>query len=149
MPKLTKKIIDALDCDGAKPVFLWDSNLAGFGVKALPSGAKKYIVKYRANGGGRAAAQRWLTLGGHGQLTCEQARDLAQQALAAVARGEDPQSEKFKRRSAPLMRDAWIRFETEYLPRRKPRKPVARCYFSSDQSNAGCSDLALGYGQAA
>ncbi|WOK37305.1 site-specific integrase [Sphingomonas sp. C3-2] len=121
MAKITKRSVDTLECVGARPVFLWDDLIAGFGVKALPSGSKKYVVKYRANGGGRGAQQRWISLGGHGQVTCDQARGMAQQVLAAVARGEDPQGEKFKRRSAPTLNDVWIRFEGEYLQLRKPQ----------------------------
>lgn len=120
MPKITKRSVDALTTDGSKPTFLWDEQLSGFGVKALPSGAKRYVVKYRTHGGGRSAPQRWLTLGTHGRLTPDQARDMAQQALAAVARGEDPQGAKFQQRSAPILRDVWRRFEEEHLERKKP-----------------------------
>ena len=120
MARLTKRVVDSLSCVGTAPAFLWDDALAGFGVKALPGGAKKFVVKYRTNGGGRSAPQRWISLGGFGQLTCDQARDMAQQILAAVARGEDPQAEKFKRRTAPTLTDAWAKFEAEELPLRKP-----------------------------
>ncbi|MBW2405256.1 MAG: integrase family protein, partial [Deltaproteobacteria bacterium] len=87
--------------------------------KQPPGKPGRFIVKYRA-GGGRAAPQRWLTLGKHGALTCEQAREMARQALAAVARGEDPQSDKLGKRQAARMRDLWERFATEQLPLKKP-----------------------------
>lgn len=74
---------------------IWDTNLAGFGVKVLPSGKKRYIVKYRVYGGGRSAAQRWMTLGTHGEVPLEQARDHAQQILAAIKCGEDPQGNAY------------------------------------------------------
>jgi integrase len=119
MAKITKRTVDALSSNGSRPQFLWDDALAGFGVKALPSGSKRYVVKYRTSGGGRAAPQRWLMLGTHGQLTPDQARDMAQQALAAVARGEDPQGAKFKQRTAPTLRDVWARFAAEHLPLKK------------------------------
>ena len=44
MPKLTKTLIDALHAGDAKPLYLWDT-LAGFGVKALPTGKKVFVVK--------------------------------------------------------------------------------------------------------
>lgn len=119
MPKITKRTVDALVAEGVRPSMLWDDMLTGFGVKALPSGVKRYLVKYRTNGGGRNAPQRWLTLGTHGQLTPDQARDLAQQALAEVARGGDPQGFKFGQRMAPMLRDVWARFEAEHLPLKK------------------------------
>ncbi len=120
MPKLTKRTVEAIEPAADKPVFAWDSQLSGFGVKVLPSGARKYVVKYRANGGGRAAKQRWMTIGAHGAVTCDQAREIARQTLAAVSRGEDPQSERFKLRAAPTMRDLWARYASEQLPLKKP-----------------------------
>ncbi len=121
MVKLTKRVIDSLTTTSDRPAYLWDDGLAGFGVKALPTGAKKYIVKYRVGAGGRTATQRWLTLGAHGQLTCDQARQMAQQALAAVARGEDPQGVNFMQRTAPTLKDVWERFESTHLVSRKPQ----------------------------
>ena len=120
-PKITKSAVDNLMPDGEAPSFLWDSSLPGFGVKCSPRGAKRYVVKYRADGGGRSARQRWLTLGGHGQLTPDQARKMAQQALAAVARGEDPQGAKASRRSASSVADVWERYEKAHLPSCKPQ----------------------------
>lgn len=119
MRKLTKSLVEALEAVDEKPAFLWDG-LAGFGVKALPSGKKSFVVKYRTNGGGRSAPQRWQTLGSFGQITVEQARQMATQILAAVARGEDPQSSKMARRLAPRLQDVWNRFLTDELPRKKP-----------------------------
>lgn len=121
MPKISKRVVDALEASGSKTTFLWDDRLPGFGVKCLPSGGKRYVVKYRLNGGGRAAPQRWLSLGTHGPLTPDQARELAQQALAAVARGEDPQGAKFHSRQAPTLLDVWERFRHEHLPSKKPQ----------------------------
>lgn len=116
VPKIMKSAVDAMAPAVGKPTFLWDAALPGFGVKCSPAGVKRYIVKYRTSGGGRSAPQRWLTLGGHGQLTPDQARRLAQQALAAVARGEDPQGARSELRSAATLTDVWQRFEAEHLP---------------------------------
>lgn len=120
MPRITKRAVDLLQADCSRPSFLWDDALAGFGVKALPTGGKRYLVKYRAHGGDRRAQQRWLTLGNHGQLTPDQARAMAQQALAAIARGADPQQEKLERRAAATLAVVWERFSAEHLPQRKP-----------------------------
>jgi integrase len=119
VPKLTKTVVDSLVAADGKPIILWDT-ISGFGVKALPSGKKMFVVKYRANGGGRSAQQRWLTIGQFGHITCEQARSMAQQALAAVARGEDPQGDKTNNRSAPRLKDVWDRFAADQLPMKKP-----------------------------
>ena len=89
MARITKRAVEAVE-PTAKPTFPWDDQLPGVGVKVLPNGLRRYLVKYRAGGGGRAAAQRWYTLGTHGAITAEQARGLAQQVLASVARGGRP-----------------------------------------------------------
>jgi integrase len=119
MAKLTKRVVEAVE-PLTKPIYLWDDQLLGFGLKVLPNGQRRYLVKYRAGGGGRAAQQRWYTLGTHGAITVEQARDLAQQTLAAVACGNDPQSNKFALRSAPTMAELWGRYLTDHLPHKKP-----------------------------
>jgi len=120
MPKITKRTVDDLTAHESKPTFLWDEVLSGFGVKALPSGWKRYVIKYRAEGGGRGARQRWLTLGTHGAITPDQARKLAQQTLAAIAMGNDPQQLKMEQRLAPTLEHVWTRYESEHLPQRKP-----------------------------
>jgi integrase len=120
MAKINKRAIDELCSVNEKTAYLWDDQLKGFGVKALPSGKKTFIVKYRAQGGGRKAPQRWLTLGSYGQLTVDQARKLAQSALGMVATGVDPQREKLATRNAQNVGDLWDRFSTEHLPLRKP-----------------------------
>jgi integrase len=118
--KLTKTTVDALGAIGTQPAYLWDAQVAGFGVKALSTGKKRYVFKYRSGGGGRAGTQRWLSLGTHGSITVDEARKLAQQASAAVARGDDPQGLKEGRRSQSRMKDLWSRFDSDYLPQRKP-----------------------------
>jgi integrase len=95
MPKLTKRVVDAISPMPGGDVFGWDAELRGFGVRVKPSGVKSYLVQYR-NAEGRT---RRLVLGQHGALTPEEARRLAQQKLAAAARGEDPSAERHAARS--------------------------------------------------
>ena len=119
MPKLIKTIVEAIPASPERPNFVWDDRIAGFGVKVLPSGLRKYVFKYRTSGG-RAGKQRWLSLGAHGAITVDQARSLAQQASAAVARGEDPQAVKSAIvNSIPTLSDCWARFQVDHLPLRK------------------------------
>jgi len=117
MPRLTKRFVETIEVTPA-PVYAWDDQLAGFGVKVLPSGRRKYVCKYRL-GGGRAGRDRWYLIGTHGQLTCDQAREMAMQILSAVARGQDPQSDRMAAREAPTLADLWNRYSTEHLPRKK------------------------------
>ncbi len=94
--RLTKRVVDAAQ-PRDKPYRLWDSDLRGFGLKVTPSGAKSYIATYRA-GTGRKAAQREYTLGRHGVLTPDQAREEAQRILSAARLGSDPQRDRVERR---------------------------------------------------
>src|SRR5262245_4519133 len=65
---------------------LWDSKVAGFGVRAR-STAKTFFVKYRVNG-----RQNWLTIGQFGNVTPEEARKIAKKTTGQVADGRDPQA---------------------------------------------------------
>jgi integrase len=98
MPKpsttvLTKKIIDT-SAPSDKRYDLWDSQVSGFGVRIGTSGVKTFLVRYRADGGGRNAPRRYVTVGRYGALSVEQARKKAQQLLAAATVGEDPASQR-------------------------------------------------------
>src|SRR5579872_6666425 len=82
---LTKRVVDAaLPKDGR--YYVWDSVLSGFGLRVEKSGAKTFIVRYRAEGGGRTAAQRFVTVGRYMPLTPEQARKQAKAILGGVAK---------------------------------------------------------------
>ena len=94
---LTKRVVDAAQPSG-KRFYVWDSELAGFGLRVETSGAKSFIVRYRAEGGGRSAAQRFITVGRFGVLTAEQARKQARTILAGVASGGDPAGERRAKR---------------------------------------------------
>lgn len=96
--KLTKREVDRV-VPSDHIVFVFDTDLKGFGLKVMPSGVKTFIVEYRAGAGGRKATKRRLTIGRYGALTPEQARDLAKDILARVHAGEDPASDKIKARA--------------------------------------------------
>ena len=58
MPKLTKRLIDAAK-PAAKPKFIWDQALPGFGLLVNPTGKKVYVAQYR-NAAGRTCPSRKL-----------------------------------------------------------------------------------------
>ncbi|RWH64257.1 MAG: DUF4102 domain-containing protein [Mesorhizobium sp.] len=94
---LTKRVVDSADKRDQR-YFIWDSELSGFGLRVETSGAKTFVVRYRAEGGGRSAAQRFVTIGRLGTLTPEQARKQAKTVLGGVAKGEDPADERRAKR---------------------------------------------------
>lgn len=99
--KIGKRTVDALKASGVRYV-VWDTDLAGFGVRVGTTGSKTYVLKYRV-GGGRAGRVRWGVIGQHGALTPDQARDIAQRWAAEVAAGGDPAGEKIDKRKAPTV----------------------------------------------
>ncbi|MFZ2145209.1 MAG: integrase arm-type DNA-binding domain-containing protein, partial [Xanthobacteraceae bacterium] len=105
MPKITKRVVDALRPDPTgKDVFRWDAGdgaLKGFGIRIKPSGAASYFVQYR-NKEGRT---RRLVIGRVGTLTPDEARNLASDALRAATRGSDPSAERHAVRAAITVSD--------------------------------------------
>lgn len=67
------------------------------------SGAKTYLVRYRPKNGGAKAPKRFVTIGRHGVLTPDQARDRAKEILGAVANGADPAVERDAAKAAPTV----------------------------------------------
>lgn len=116
MAKLSKRVVDAAEV-GPKTRFLWDGELAGFGLCILPSGKKTYVVQYRA---GRRS--RRVAIGRHGTLAPDEARRRARELLGRVAAGEDPAAEAKKNRHAPTVAELTGRFLSEHAALRC--KPV-------------------------
>src|SRR3984893_5198518 len=110
MPKITKRVVDALRPDPTgKDVFRWDAGdgaLKGFGIRMKPSGAASYFVQYR-NKEGRT---RRLVIGRVGTLTPDEARILAGDALNAATRGRDPSAERHALRAAITVSDLCDRY---------------------------------------
>lgn len=122
--RLIKRAVDAV-LPEAKDVYLWDSDLAGFGLKVTPAGKKVYLVQYRL--GGRAGRVRRVTIGQHGSpWTVDAARREAQGILGDVAKGIDVAEarrlQKHIDASAPTMAELSARFLSEHADaKRKPR----------------------------
>ena len=88
--RISKQTVDRLECPSGKDrYFLWDTDLAGFGVGIFPSGKRVYVAQYRKHG-----RSRRVTLGLHGRLTPNEARCRAKIVLGAVEVGADPVEER-------------------------------------------------------
>ena len=98
MPRLTKRVVDSQQARETR-YFVWDDgkgSTIGFGLIVHPSGTKSYCYQYRTPEG----QTRRFTIGTHGVITADQARDKAEELASAVSKGRDPQSEKLKNRKA-------------------------------------------------
>lgn len=121
--RITKRVVDQLRVL-PREYSVWDGQLAGFGVRVRPSGAKSYVVVYRA-GIGRSAPFRRYTIGNVGKLTPDQARRQAQAILGAVAHGRDPSADRAGEREIPTVAALAERFLAEHVEAKRKSSTAA------------------------
>jgi integrase len=123
--RLTKTVVDGLE-PNAKDLVVWDRDLKGFAVKVTPTGKKIYFAFYRTQSG----QQRKPSIGLHGKLTTEEARQIARKWIAAAVSGQDISGDRQENRAAPLVRELAQKYLEDYAACfKKPRS------YKSDKSN--------------
>jgi hypothetical protein len=108
MPSITKRFVDSIT-PGSKETEYWDEKIPGFGIRVKPSGVKSYVIRYRTPSG-----QRRLTLGQHGRITPDQARELAKKRFHEISQQKDPSAQRREDREAPTIQVVAERYLTEY-----------------------------------
>lgn len=112
---ITKRIVDALPFSNGSQVIYWDKALPGFGVR-IGAKRKTYIVQKKLNG-----RDRKITLGAHGVITPERARDLALKTLGEMTQGVDPTERKREARAKSVtLAEVYRDFKVD-RPSLKPR----------------------------
>lgn len=92
--KLTKQLVDRTT-PADREVWVWDTEVRGFGLRVRPSGRKSYVIEYRPGDGGRHAPKRRYTIGRHGSpWVPDTARKKAIEILAEVIKGKDPAADR-------------------------------------------------------
>lgn len=137
--KLIKRTVDAAK-PGARDLFIWDTELKGFGLKVTKAGRKVYLIQYRMPEAGKAQNQttpRRYTIGEHGSpWTPEKARARADTLLKLVDERKDPaeleraerQSEEDRQREEEARQKRTIQSGLEdFLSRRVRGKLVKAC----------------------
>lgn len=115
MPKLTKRLVESLTVE-SRDYFVWDDEVKGFGVRVMRSGTRTYQVQYRKGGRTRRAS-----IGRHGTVTVQQARQRAKELLGDVASGGNPVEEISQHRRASTVAALCERFfEAHVMERCKP-----------------------------
>jgi len=114
--KITKRKVDEVQ-PGDRDVFLWDTELPGFGCKVTPKGGRIYVLQY-----GQAGRDRRITIGRHGiDLTAEQARLEALRLRGLIATGETPTGKATQQAEVITVADLGQRYLDEYaIPHKKP-----------------------------
>ena len=85
--ELTIPAIEALE-PAARPWIAWDDTVTGFGVRVQPTGAKSFIVNFRAGKGGPL---KRMVIARVGEMLPGQARQRARSIIERAARGENPE----------------------------------------------------------
>lgn len=125
--KLTMRTVDDAASRGGDQI-IWDSELAGFGLRIRSGGSKTFIAQYRT-GGGRTGTNRRFTIGRYGVLTVDEARAEAKRVLGAVAHGRDPAGDRqAKRREMTVAQlvELYAEKGTDHLKERNRRWMLAR-----------------------
>ena len=120
--KLTKRTIDNCRPPPSGDLYLWDEDVAGFGLRVKPSGVRSFMVQYRNKSG----ISRRITLGKFGVLTADEARRLAKAKLADAAKGDDPAAQRSEDRKAMTIRQlcrAYLEAADKELIIGKGRRP--------------------------
>ncbi|MGA8909167.1 MAG: site-specific integrase [Acidobacteriaceae bacterium] len=114
--KITKRKVDELQ-PGERDVFLWDTELPGFGCKVTPKGSRVYVLQYS-----QAGRDRRITIGRHGiEVTAEQARLEAQRLRGLIATSETPTGMGAKQAEVITVAELGQRYLDEYaIPHKKP-----------------------------
>ena len=123
--RITKRTVDALQCNYHE-FTAWDDAVSGFGVRVRPTGAKSYVVVYRA-GAGRGAPVLRYTIAAVGKITQERARARAKAILGVVPHGHDPASQKAAERGTPTVAELADRFIADHV-RGKRKAGTAEFY---------------------
>jgi hypothetical protein len=93
--KLTiAKIETAKIPPGKSELKLWDGDVSGLYLRLRSSGARSWVYRYRADGGGRSAAVKSVKLGNYPAVPLEAARKAAKAHAGQVAKGHDPAEQR-------------------------------------------------------
>jgi integrase len=140
--KLTKTAVDAAQ-PTAEPYELRDTMIPGFLLKVTPAGRKVFMLAYVANNGQR----RKPAIGQFGEITVEQAREIAQDWLASVRKGKDPSLERRDARRAPTVKELFDRFITDYSEHQnkpstvKANRSIGKLYIIPHLGNLKAPDV--------
>ena len=125
MPKLTKRFVDSLRPVERDTIYR-DTDLKGFALRHKPpsanhpQGARTWCVQYKT----KAGRTRKLALGTVKEITPEQARTKATEALAEVKAGGDPSADRHTQRADMTVSKLVERYLAEG-PADKPKKKAS------------------------
>ncbi len=117
--KLTVRLVESVK-PGETDIFVWDTEVPGFGLRVWPSGKQVFIFQYR----NKHRQTRRPAIGQYDTVRPEQARRIARQWAAEVQRGDDPGGERREARKAPTIADVAERYMVEHARAKKKPQSV-------------------------
>lgn len=114
--RITHENVEAVR-PGATDLFLWDTEIRGFGCKVTPRGRRVYVLQWS-----RAGKIRRATIGPHPDVKAAAARAMAVVMRGAIAAGKDPETVRHRRGPAAdtlraIGADYIARHAKEHAPR--------------------------------
>jgi integrase len=109
VPKLTAHFVQHVKPEPTKRIEIPDAVLPGLYLILQVSGARSWAVRYRHQG-----RPRKYTIGAYPAISLASAREAAREALAQVARGDDPAAVKASRRGRAIFEMVATRFIETY-----------------------------------
>lgn len=113
--RLTDRLVRGLPTPPSGSKITYDGEVAGFGARVTAAGARAFVLEYRIDG-----RKRRITIGSFPDWSTAAAREEAKALKRRIDCGEDPMGERHEERSAPTVNDLIDRFESDYLPKRRP-----------------------------
>lgn len=119
MAHITQAVVQKAEITD-KIYYIWDDQITGFGLKVIPNGKKKFVLRYYHCAGGKNAIQRFYLFGETSFMTVPIAREKAAELLLRVKNGEDPQEKKVEYRECETLADFWDNYFVQfYVPKHK------------------------------
>jgi integrase len=111
--KITDKLVRATESPVHRGMYIWDSEIVGFGLCITRAGAKSFVVRYRADN-----RERKLTIGSYPDWSVAAAREESKAVKRAVDLGRDPLLERDKKRAEPTIADLVERYLHDHAMRK-------------------------------
>jgi len=115
--KITSRSVNAFKGKTGKDVYLWDTEVKGFGLRVQPSGRRSYIYKFRTPDGRR----RNRKIGAPETLTAEAARKTVQAMVSDVALGKTIVEDRPKKKAITMRKLCDMYLEDYARLHKKPR----------------------------
>ena len=115
--RLTDKIVKGLPVPAKGNRIYYDDLVRGFGCRITAKNARAFILNYRRRSD---QLERRKTIGGFPDWSTLAAREEAKRLKREIDGGVDPVEKDREARKAATMADLCDRFESEYLPRKRP-----------------------------